>query len=198
MGQYFTPILKKAMANKHYKYTVFYSHEYGNGLKLVEHSYIDNCFVNAVCNELVNNPQKVIWFGDYTETGLSLRLTEKQINFLHKISNDEKYYLRGGKEQFNWDKQWFLVNHSKQVFINMKAYIESAPLSMATYDGWEGKFHPLPLLTASSNGQGGGDYFPNENFEAYAWTVGSWCNDLIELTEKKPEGYDEQYVAYQE
>jgi len=41
MGQYYKPISIDKM-------TFLYSHDYGNGLKLMEHSYIGNNLVNTV------------------------------------------------------------------------------------------------------------------------------------------------------
>ena len=61
MGQYYMPILRDEAGN----FCAFYSHTYGNGLKLMEHSYIGNNFVNAVCNQIYKKPHNVCWFGDY-------------------------------------------------------------------------------------------------------------------------------------
>ena len=41
----------------------FYSHDYNNGLKLMEHSWLGNTFVNAVCSELVDTPNRLVWCG---------------------------------------------------------------------------------------------------------------------------------------
>ena len=55
--------------------------------------------------------------------------------------------------------------------------------------------HPLPLLTACGNDRGGGDYHeghPNYN------RVGEWAFDLIECTDRKPEGYDKLDIIFTE
>lgn len=48
MGQYYMPTLISQDGTIH----SLYSHFYGNGLKLMEHSYIGNDFVNAVCTQI--------------------------------------------------------------------------------------------------------------------------------------------------
>ncbi len=64
MGQYYKPTL----INKNGEWKTFYSHEYNNGLKLMEHSYIGNNFVAAVLSELALESHRVWWLGDYAET----------------------------------------------------------------------------------------------------------------------------------
>lgn len=44
-----------------------YSHDFGSGFKLTEHSYIGNGFVNVVCNYIVDNAVRLWWCGDYAE-----------------------------------------------------------------------------------------------------------------------------------
>ena len=52
MGQYYKPTILKdrKVKNKSDIVVWFYSHNYDNGLKLMEHSYKGNNFVNAVRN----------------------------------------------------------------------------------------------------------------------------------------------------
>ena len=64
MGQYYKPIILEPRGGVK---AWFYSHEYGNGLKLMEHSYIGNSFCNAVENYLTNNPQRLVWAGYYAD-----------------------------------------------------------------------------------------------------------------------------------
>jgi hypothetical protein len=46
--------------------------------------------------------------------------------------------------------------------------------------------HPLPLLTAEGNGNGGGDYYgENKNM------VGIWARDIISISDTVPEGFTE-------
>ena len=48
MGQYYMPTLIAEDGTV----STLYSHQYDNGLKLMEHSYIGNKFVNAVLTQL--------------------------------------------------------------------------------------------------------------------------------------------------
>ena len=65
MGQYYHPIiLSKSGAIKGY----WYSHKIGQGLKLMEHSYLNNGLCNCVENYLIkNNGARVVWAGDYAD-----------------------------------------------------------------------------------------------------------------------------------
>jgi len=69
MGQYYRPTNID-------KFESLYSHDFDNGLKLMEHSYIKNTFVKAV--ERLLSPKgpwhkcRLCWAGDYMEAGLFL------------------------------------------------------------------------------------------------------------------------------
>ena len=62
MGQYYIPLL----INDGGAISTLLSHEFGEGLKLREHSWIGNHFVNAVLCLLDNTPQRLAWIGDYS------------------------------------------------------------------------------------------------------------------------------------
>ena len=68
MGQYYFPILLDN-DGKILAWTL--AHEYGNGLKLTEHSYLQNNFVQAF--EFLLTPDeeyhktRVVWAGDYAD-----------------------------------------------------------------------------------------------------------------------------------
>lgn len=66
MGQYYKPIILKD--DKKTIVGFVYSHDYGCGLKLMEHSYIDNPVVNVVENYLKENGGgRLVWAGDYAD-----------------------------------------------------------------------------------------------------------------------------------
>ena len=54
MGQYYNPTI--LADNKKTVVKWMYSHDYGNSLKLMEHSYIGNKFVAAFESLITNNP----------------------------------------------------------------------------------------------------------------------------------------------
>lgn len=207
MGQYYQPVLRKQTKGKHVKTRFAYAWDYGIGLKLGEHSYVENDMVNDVCWALVENPQRVIWFGDYTEKGDSLKLTEGQITYLWNIlwgdEKESKQFSKipqyNEKNPFNWDQEWYLINQTKKEYINMRDYQEKAPHcwekdgEVTEQEKWI--YHPLPLLTCSSNGKGGGDYWGNGRYNDDK--VGSWCNDVIYISHNKPEGYKSATYYFQ-
>ena len=161
MGQYYKPISIDKMESLH-------SHDYDSMLKLMEHSYIDNHFVNIA--EYMLSPQgkwhkhSFVWAGDYAdeeESGNNLYTDAKEIkvdNYLRKMANIGRY----------------IVNHTKKEYVDKDIVPEDQ-------EGW--KVHPLPLLTCEGNGRGGGDYrLDNEH-------TGTWARDQISIEEKAPEDY---------
>ena len=165
MGQYYNPCLLEN--NKKTVKCWMYSHEYYNGLKLMEHSYIGNGFVSCFESLIKSNPQRVVWAGDYADpckgrkTTLYDRCYEK-----NKVKPTEKVNAR------------YIVNHTKKEFVDKY----SAP----EIKDWKGvKIHPLPLLTCEGNGRGGGDFSGENKY------VGTWARDVISVETKKPQGYTE-------
>ena len=83
-----------------------------------------------------------------------------------------------------------LCNHTRRIFMDCDKYHEA--LKGKDEDGWV--VHPLPLLTAVGNGQGGGDYFADSDRDC----VGTWAGDLISVEDEAPEGYAEvEYRFYE-
>ncbi len=182
MGQYY-----KACVLKQNKTTIdkwVYSHdikhsfknsngqiiEVGNGLKLMEHSYLKNDFVRAFESLIFENPQSVVWGGDYANTckGLKTNLYER-CNDKTKVIPENRIGLRQGR---------YILNMSKKMFVD-KYKIPSFK------NGW--KLHPLPLLTCEGNRQGGGDFWSKDDNNI----VGSWARDFISVQGTKPKGFTE-------
>lgn len=132
MGQYFRAVITTANMKKVESW--FLCYDYGDGAKLTEHAYIGNDYVSAVESRLAEKPGHVVWAGDYGD----LKLYDK-CSTIKKV-DPAKYPAteRTGR---------FLINHSAKEFVDK----EKVP---AYDDGW--KLHPLPLLTANGNGEGGG------------------------------------------
>ncbi len=207
MGQYYKPALIGPRGGVKW----LYSHEYGhNGLKLMEHSYLGNTFVNAVLSQILDHPMKVAWVGDYSEdpwsgTEAYQQKVDKEefmplFNKLWIREEDDKTRekLKIHPEPLNMPELesftgWYLVNHTLRQYVDLKAYAERNKWH-EEYD-WNGKHYaydmcinPLPLLTACGNNRGGGDYYDSHpDFDK----VGSWAFDLIEFTNSKPEGFEE-------
>lgn len=156
MGQYYKPII---IDDNRKPLMAFYSHEFGNGLKLMEHSYLDNNFVNVVVNTMANKFKKgcrLVWAGDYAENEKG----QKQ-NLYEMVSDD--LYCKKGNQHRNY-KIRYIINKTKGEFVDL--------WQLPTFNG--STVHPLPILCSDGNGQGGGDYWGhNENM------AGRWSGDVI-------------------
>lgn len=170
MGQYYKPTCIDKMEN-------ICAHDYDNGLKLMEHSYIGNSFVKEV--EKLLSPggrwhkTRFCWAGDYTEGGLFLPegypiQDEKGYDInIYTVSEE----IKPKKEDLSKRRGKFLVNHTKEACLDLSKEISKDENSFI--------IHPLPLLTSTSNGQGGGDYHGT-----YMNIVGSWMGDVISIEHK--------------
>lgn len=209
MGQYYKPIFlkkdrktidtyiqKDPTTGKEVKtQAFFYSHKYGNGLKLMEHSYVHNSLVNAVNNYLLdNNGGRLVWAGDYADDepvrlpmektlpiwqkhvaeGLTT-LSHKQFRLTSPLCIDKEkgrtLYSKCNGDGLDYDASdrdviCYYVNHDKKQVVELwECAVEC--------DGY--RVHPLPLLTCEGNGRGGGDYWgSNQRY------VGTWARDFIQ------------------
>lgn len=163
MGQYYEAIIKRRNSVK--KYSPW---DYDNGYKLMEHSYQENEFVNAVVNELIGNPSRLAWVGDYAdpEDYEGTEREELAVEFIELRRVYDKYTKDGNS---SYCGLIYFINHTKkEYFVLSETEIEPDENGM--------KIHPLPLLTAMGNGYGGGDYYGH-----CQELVGSWATDLIEV-----------------
>lgn len=173
MGQYFAPVLgKNRIEKKSDILGFFYTHDYDSGLKLIEHSYIGNKMMNAITYFLEHSgPCHIVWAGDYADeifenTTLCNLCFRNETSLKITSTAPDDYILPR-----------YLVNYDKNEFVDL----EKCPKD--NY-GWQ--VHPLPVLTADSNGRGSGDYRDKNDP-----LVGSWCNDLIGFERKEPENLEE-------
>lgn len=177
MGQYFKPIIGHNENGKFVCDAFVHPHEYDNGLKLMEHSYIGNAVVGAIEN-LLNGKYKgslLVWAGDYagnekdSEGNLYDLLYE---NTRLNMTNVPKKHFR------------FAVNETK------KEYVDTDKVKADSY-GY--KIHPVPLLCAEGNGSGSGDYYgTNMKF------VGTWARDVITFSDEQPADYKEIEPQFEE
>lgn len=154
--------------------------------KLMEHSYVDNQFVDAITEELINNgAAQIAWVGDYAE------LPAQYAAFNPWDKEDEavsiKYTTPAAKHLLSGK---YIVNETKETYIDFDKYYKNNKWIERWTDN-EGKnhrtewcIHPIPLLTAIGNGLGGGDYHGTDMS-----CVGDWAFDLIRIADKAPEGY---------
>ena len=180
MGQYYITGIRK-QNNKRFK-----AYESDQGLKLMEHSYIGNFFMQFICKQIEDCPSYVIWCGDYFDpdediikadcssdtSGFDARLLWKHKSYEWEWHDDDTFDYKGK----------YLVNLDAKTYLSFDEYIETCMLGKLRDPGWV--VHPLSLLTANSNGKGGGDYYEEE---LNADVVGSWCDCLLVITSNKPD-----------
>ncbi len=165
MGQYYYPV---SMEKREH----VYSHSYGNGLKLMEHSWIGNNFVNAVSTLIAKGGawfgDRIVWAGDYADKEKGRKLN------LHSLC-DKEVKPNQPKKDFR-----YFLNLDTMEFVDTK----KIPLDSVYTDdkgkNWEYRIHPLPLLTCEGNGRGGGDYHLESPL------VGKWARNRIIAQNTKP------------
>lgn len=193
MGQYYKAAVRQD--GKFYAFNL-------SGWKLMESSWLGNEDVAAVMAMLLkpNAHTHVWWVGDYTESMLEAAEEQEkgeQISFpipAYAHDKTEAAYARKLADELWGDnyknlplaseawwawlcdpsKDYILVNDTKREFIRWSTYKTAAG---ANRFGWH--IHPLPLLCATSNGLGGGDYRGvNEEL------CGAWVGDLLSACEE--------------
>ena len=206
MGQYYKAIIlneDKKTIKAHAT-----SWDYNNGSKLMEHSWLLNDFVARIEVELLNNPQPLVWAGDYADpevdsdgnivkgTYMSVGKLEEYDVTLYDMCKDKDELKQGDvftllekKEVKASAKRRYILNHDTKQFVDKKKMPEDK-------DGW--KIHPLPLLVADGNNRGGGDYREEHaDFEK----VGIWKRNRISIETRKadiPKDFTELVVQFSE
>ena len=181
MGQYYRPVIEDRYGKK----TVFNRQVDGKWTpqKLMEHSWWCNDFVCTIARMLYREPQKIAWVGDYSDEEPYGLLGKA----LHNIAwAEDEDGVGVAKDVLLLDDK-VILNHTKKMYVCCNEYKQKS----VDRDGWVA--HPLPLLTAIGNGQGGGDYSGvNEEL------VGCWAFDLLEVDDKAREGYDKFDIFWKE
>lgn len=156
MGQYYAPV---NLDVKEY----LIAHDYGNGLKLMEHSWLGNKFVNTVISLLSPGGTwyrtRLVWAGDYmdNEDFLSEFPEAKPNENLHTFATDNpgSGFTQIRPNVADGPELTVIVNHTLGEYVWLKKLAKDS-------DGW--CVHPLPLLTSKGNGRGGGDYRGRSKF----------------------------------
>ena len=167
MGQYYYPII----LNSDGKIVVWMcAHNYNNGLKLMEHSYLGNNFVSTfefgLSPEGPHYKSRVVWAGDYADKELD------QEKNLYQMCDEYTMISPQVKETKMYR---YIINHSKKQYVDKTKAPKQENFAL----------HPLPLLTCEGNGRGGGDY------RGESPLIGSWARDVISVEEVAPEGFEE-------
>lgn len=188
MGQYYKPVVLAPKKDGILEMVIawVYSHEVknrykghngkyftsGNGLKLMEHSWLGNKFVKCFESLIKDNPQRIVWGGDYAESEKEMNAQGEKVNLYNLCEDGNKVLPKPAKGENR-----YIINHTKETFVDKR--------KVPANDGW--RIHPLSLLTCEGNGQGGGDYFAKDEHGI----IGSWARDVISVSNKKPKGFTE-------
>lgn len=203
MGQYYMPVIIDGA-----KPAYLYSHDYGNGLKLMEHSWIRNNFVNAVMAHMTDHPVRLAWLGDYSDScyedirNHDYIESEEQFDELYNsVWRNDSEENGGAVKADDWafemdPEKVYLLNMDKKEYVSIPNYIQRVDMeSRDSNDNWY--VNPLPLLTSVGNGQGGGDYWSDIGADQ----IGRWAFDRISVTddpESIPEGFKENVTIFME
>lgn len=181
MGQYYIAVI---LAEDGKTLRVYmYPHNYGNGAKLMEHSYCDSEFIKAfeylICPDGQCYKSRIVWAGDYAD--------EEPDTNENLFSIATRNFASSTPLVKDTSKYRYIVNHTKHLYID-KEKLNS--------DGNQDDdiIHPLPLLVSEGNGRGGGDY-RGRNAEL----CGTWSRDIISVESELSEGYepfDCKFVEY--
>lgn len=197
MGQYYKPV---SLDKKEYMYSHDFKSRYkrddgttyttGEGLKLMEHSYIGNKLMNAVENMIIPGGSwyktKLVWAGDYADAEPGLpKIDGKYDQNVYCIMEHEGKKIKPTTKRVN-KKYHYLTNHTEKFVIDLEKVQEFEK-------GW--KIHPLSLLICEGNGRGGGDFLGEDS------RVGTWARDVISLEDHVIDGYtlgDEEDATFRE
>ena len=162
MGQSFRALIRRQGKRK-----VYDPHS-----KLMEHASLGWAdVVGAVVSDIHHLPSHVVWRGEWSPS----------LPFFDEAWGADVITESYERTDVSENPR-YIVNHSKHLYIDMKAYIAEA-LKLAEYgEIWE-VIHPLPILTAVGNGDNGGDYHGN-----HQELVGTWADDVISSEDEIPEG----------
>lgn len=173
------------------------SHEYGNGLKLMEHSWLDNDFVAAFESLLaLDGARRVVWAGDYADEEPGGENIYHHTNRISPLRFDcaamrgrqwgDKVEPTDGPipVEVTTESHPYLLDHDRREYVDKR----EIPATYETAeDAW--RIHPLPLLTCEGNGRGGGDYRGD-------WPhVGRWARDRISVSQAAPVGWSKIDVS---
>lgn len=207
MGQYYTPVEILYFGDGTHFVISFSCQVKGlghNGVKLMEHSWWNNEFLTNFCARLYersrenNKETHILWLGNYAELdglssleGLSACFARVvQRSWLKQALQDpnrKEIDIGNTNPDFSLINK-FLVNTTKQEFINCTTYYN------CNHDVDDWCIHPLPLLTAVGNAEGGGDYFGVNNE-----LVGRWAGDALYIDDEEPvEPFKEIFPIFRE
>lgn len=217
MGQYYRGAILGRTTKKSKKVIIRKSlcpFAHNNLQKLMEHSYVGNAYVKAF-EKLLHGEYYAypfVWVGDYADDYMGVSVYDMACDYIENatIRNAKKRGYRPVDYDFvkgNMKKSYsefreripyeevknteydFIINFDKKQFVR----IPKMSNKKDKYGYPERTIHPLPLLCASGNQQGSGDYYGTD--EQY---VGIWAYDRIGVDNEIPENFTEVVVNFKE
>ena len=174
MGQYYKPI---SIDKKQF----VYSHDYRNGLKLMEHSWIGNEFVGVVEDLIAEggewNGDRIVWAGDYADPDKG-----RKNNLYMIVESDTKHKIT---PEPTGSKYRYVINNDTKEFVDKTKVPLTDIYVEENGTEWPWAMHPLPILTCEGNGRGGGDFHKGDEL------VGIWARNRVTVANEVPEGYTE-------
>lgn len=164
--------------------------DHGSGVKLMEHSWLINPMVNAVMAAMVPAGPwyacRLVWAGDYMDEKLFLKGIKNRSRKMKTLYDCCQYPEEATNpciaqvrlRMADGPIAKFVANHDKRQQVSLTGLPEEEPDD----PGWH--IHPLPLLTCSGNGRGGGDFRGENEF------TGSWAGDRISAEYEALDGYE--------
>ena len=222
MGQYYRGVVLGKTTKRRKKIIIkqaycCYAHK--NGAKLMEHSYVGNWYVKAYEQALGGKfyGYPFVWAGDYADEMYNTDVYTKANEFIdNKTKRNAKkkdfYPVKGGFGTLHFEKLYkdgdiekadesdfvekVITNDNADKVDTFKYIInldKKEAVAMPELKEDELTIHPLPLLCASGNGRGGGDYNGiNEDM------VGKWAYDRIGMSNELPADIEEIKVIFKE
>ena len=177
MGQYYRGVILNSKEEDLKVEFAFSPYAHRNGAKLMEHSYVGNYYVKAYEYLLSKDyyGSNFVWVGDYADEIHNKDVYTMADEFIDETEKDcgvNKYNTKiaFGLKFEDLPTFKFIINFSKNIFVRIPQSHDEDLI-----------IHPLPLLCASGNGRGGGDYH-GTNMSM----VGEWAYDEIAVSNELP------------
>lgn len=193
MGQYYHTVIVPEENEEHKIYEVCNNCDFRYGwvgLKLMEHSYLNNEWTDAIARFIYRKKCRIAHVGDYADEYPQYELAYCEAVNRTPVDVSDMYDKDGKLIEFDYHGK-YLVNYDKRVYIYFDKYKEKSKVE------WDDDTYvcPFTLLTALGNGRGGGDYweeYPNADL------IGSWVWDLISIEDSVPADFTEYPVYFVE
>lgn len=159
-----------------------------HGLKLMEHSYLNNEWTDAIAHFIYRNKVRMAHVGDYADEYPQYQLAYNENVKTEPLDISNNYDSDGKLIEFDYSNKFF-VNWDKKEYINFNHWKVNSKVSWDEYT----YICPMTMLTALGNDRGGGDYHAPL---PHAEDVGCWAWDCISIEDQVPEGYIEKDEIY--